>query len=73
MADNPGSSEHAESEQDQAVITGRSVFRSLRLQTEARAEARRYFRARRRAAIQRQLVMRMLNHRRNPPGLYVIK
>lgn len=50
-----------------AVILGRDIFAKRLKQNQARAQARRYFEATRRAAIQRQLVLRLLNRERAGP------
>jgi len=55
------SSKREEKGQGQGVIIPQSVIRRKRLQKEARAGARRYFRTCQRLALERHLVMRLLN------------
>lgn len=50
------------------VIPASDIFERLKKQNAARAEARRYFEATRRIALQRRLVLRILNRDRDDSG-----
>lgn len=67
-----GKSSNGNSGQDGSVIFCQDVFTRLRKQNAARAQARRYFETTRRTAIQRRLVLRVLNRDRETPGLHSV-
>lgn len=57
---------------DCAVIPARDIFERLRKKNRARAEARRYLEAARRAALERQLVRRILNRDSDESGIHPV-
>jgi len=59
-------SDHYNNGEKTAVILDGAVFAGLKKQHDARARARAYFRALRRAAVERRLVMDVLNRDRTP-------
>ena len=67
------SDKHEKNRRGPAVILGEVEFRRLRIQNEARAQARRYFETMRRTAIQREVVLRILNRDKEGPGLHIVE
>ena len=65
--------QHEENAPAQAVILGAAVFRRLRKQHAARAQARRYFVTARKTALQRRLLMRMLKPERKTTRLHIVR